>query len=144
MDTQRLNMTKSRPARGVHCSKGNMILCIDDEPKGLLVRQMVLESQGYEVLTATSGREGLELFAAHPQCAVVLDYAMPDMDGGMVAAELRKLKPEVKILLLSAYVELPESCLKLVDARAVKGASPASLLTTLRQLLASGTTGRCD
>jgi CheY-like chemotaxis protein len=62
-----------------------MILCIDDEPVGLRVRKLLLESQGYQVLTATSGREGLELFAAHPVSAVILDYAMPEMNGDQVA-----------------------------------------------------------
>jgi CheY-like chemotaxis protein len=113
----------------------SMILCIDDEPRGLQVRQMVLESQGYRVITATDGRRGLELFAANPVCAVVLDYAMPDMDGAEVAAELKRIKPEVKILLLSAYVDVPEEVMQLVDARAVKGTSPMSFLTALRQLL---------
>jgi CheY-like chemotaxis protein len=112
-----------------------MILCVDDEPTGLLVRQMLLESHGYAVLTATSGAEGLKLFAAHPVCAVVLDYAMPDMDGGQVAAELKRMKPEVKILLLSAYVDLPPEALAFVDARAVKGTSPVVFLDTLKQLL---------
>ena len=57
------------------------ILCIDDEPKGLTVRKMLLESRRYEVLTATSGREGLAIFAGHRVPAVVLDYAMPEMNG---------------------------------------------------------------
>lgn len=64
-----------------------MILCIDDEPKGLQVRQVLLEMDGYRVLTATSGREGLELFATNPVRTVVLDYRMPEMDGGQVAAK---------------------------------------------------------
>lgn len=113
----------------------SMILCIDDEPKGLFVRQMVLESKGYKVLTATSGRQGLELFAANPVSAVVLDYYMPEMDGGQVAKELRRIKPEVKILLLSAYPDLPQEVLKVVDGRAVKGTSPTAFLTALQQLL---------
>jgi CheY-like chemotaxis protein len=112
-----------------------MILCVDDEPKGLQIRKILLQNEGFEVLTATSGREALELFAAHPVRAVILDYAMPEMDGGEVAEALRRLKPEVKILLLSAYVDLPPRVLDLVDARAVKGTSPLLFLKTLRQLL---------
>jgi len=115
--------------------EGIMVLCIDDEPKGLQVRKALLQRKGYEVLTATSGREGLELFAANPITAVILDYAMPEMDGGEVAAELRRLKPEVKILLLSAYVDLPQEVLNRVDARVLKGASPIGFLTALQQLL---------
>ncbi len=112
-----------------------MILCIDDEATGLMVRKMLLESQGYQVLTALGGREGLDLFAANSVSAVVLDYSMPGMDGGQVAAEMKRLKPAIKILLLSAYVDLPEGALKWVDKRAVKGTSPGDLLAALQQLL---------
>jgi len=112
-----------------------MILCIDDEPRGLEVRKAVLQRKGYNVLTATSGREGLDLFAANPIRAVVLDYAMPEMNGSEVAAELRRLNPEVKILLLSAYVDLPEEVLNRVDRRVLKGTSPIEFLSALQQLL---------
>jgi CheY-like chemotaxis protein len=112
-----------------------LILCIDDEELGLKVRKMMLQSQGYEVLTASSGPEGIELFATNPIEAVVLDYSMPGMNGDQVAAELKRLKPKVKILLLTAYVDLPEEALKWVDKRAVKGISPTSFLADLEQLL---------
>jgi CheY-like chemotaxis protein len=112
-----------------------MILCIDDEATGLVVRKMLLQREGYEVLTALSGGVGLELFKANPVEAVVLDYAMPEMDGGQVAEELKRLNPSIKILLLSAYVDLPEAALKWVDKRAVKGVSPTLFLAELKQLL---------
>ena len=112
-----------------------MILCIDDDATGLYIRKMFLQAQGYQVLTALGGREGLELFQAHPISAVVLDYMMPEMNGGEVAAEMKRLKPEVKILLLSAYVTLPEDALKWVDCRVVKGEGPRLFLDALEQLL---------
>ena len=112
-----------------------ILLCVDDEPIGLRVRKMLLEREGYEVLTALSGPEGLKLFAANPIEAVVLDYSMPGMNGDQVAAEMKRLKPSVKILLLSAYVDLPEEALKCVDRRAVKGVSPTDFLVELKQLL---------
>jgi CheY-like chemotaxis protein len=112
-----------------------MILCIYDEAIGLLVRKIMLQSQGYDVLTALSGPEGLKLFAANPVEAVVLDYSMPGMNGGQVAAEMKQLKPAVKILLLSAYVDLPAEALQWVDKRAVKGVSPTAFLDALKQLL---------
>ncbi len=110
-----------------------MILCVDDEPTGLMVRKALLERQGYEVMTAMSGPESLRLFMAYPVEAVVLDYAMPGMNGDQVAAAMKQLKPEIKILLLSAYVDLPEEALKWVDRRAVKGVSPTSFLEELQQ-----------
>jgi CheY-like chemotaxis protein len=112
-----------------------MILCVDDEPTGLMVRKILLERQGYEVITALSGPEGLLLLMAHPVEAVVLDYLMPGMNGDQVAAAMKRLKPEVKILLFSAYVDLPEEALKWVDRRAVKGVSATSFLEDLQQLL---------
>jgi CheY-like chemotaxis protein len=112
-----------------------MILCIDDDATGLLIRKIMLQSQGYEVLTALSGPEGLKLFVANPVEAVVLDYSMPGMNGGQVAAEMKQLKPAVKILLLSAYMDLPEEALQWVDKRAVKGVSPTAFLDDLKQLL---------
>ena len=112
-----------------------VILCIDDEPKGLAVRKLLLESQGYKVLTATSGREGLAIFARHRVSAVVLDYAMPEMNGGQVAAALKRLDPAVKILLFSAYVNLPEEELRWVDAYAIKGDHPQAFFTAVQQLL---------
>lgn len=114
-----------------------MILCVDDEPRGLMVRKMLLQIHGHEVLTALSGPEGLDLFAANPIEAVVLDYTMPGMNGDLVAAEMKRLKPEIKILLLSAYVDIPADALKWVDRRAVKGVSPTAFITELEQLLSA-------
>ena len=112
-----------------------MILCIDDEPVGLEVRKMLLQFKGYKVLTARSGPEGLQVFMDNPIDAVVLDYSMPGMNGDQVAVEMKRLKPAVKILLLSAYVDLPEEALKCIDKRTVKGAAPVAFLEDLQQLL---------
>ena len=57
------------------------ILCIDDHWNGLIGRKLLLEESGYEVLEATSGAEGLDLFFLRPVDAVVLDYQMPGMNG---------------------------------------------------------------
>ena len=114
-----------------------MILCIDDEPGGLEARKRMLETQGYKVITALSGPEGLALFAIHRIEAVILDYAMPEMNGGEVAREIKLRYPDVKVLLLSAYVDLPEEALRWVDKRAIKGVSPKTLLIELDQLLSA-------
>ena len=115
--------------------RSGAILCIDDEPKGLAVRKMLLESQGYEVLTATSGREGLAIFARQRVPAVVLDYAMPEMNGAEVAAALKHLDPAVRILMFSAYLTLPKEELRWVDAYATKGDHPKNFITAVQQLL---------
>ena len=72
-----------------------VILCIDDEDLGLEIRKMVLEREGFTVLTARDGQTGLSVFDTEQIDAVVLDYAMPGMDGGQVAALLRQRKPDI-------------------------------------------------
>jgi len=111
------------------------ILCIDDQWEGLIGRKMLLEKDGYTVLEATDGSEGLRLFLSNPVDAVILDYQMPGMNGDVVAAEMKLLKSHVPILLLSAYGPLPKSKLKSVDTFLSKSQPPRILLSTLRDLL---------
>jgi CheY-like chemotaxis protein len=111
------------------------ILCIDDHWNGLISRKMLLESNGYKVLEATGGDEGLKLFASHSVDAVVLDYQMPGMSGDVVAAKMKRVKSHVPIMLLSAYGPLPKRKLKAVDTFLSKSQPPRILLSTLQDLL---------
>jgi CheY-like chemotaxis protein len=120
--------------------RGHLILCVDDEVVGLRVRKILLERAGYNVLTAPDGSAGLELFASEPVSAVVLDYAMPGMHGGEVAKRMRDAKPDVPILLLSAYVGLPDEVTSLVDVYMTKGEGAPALLNKLGNLLSSNDT----
>jgi CheY-like chemotaxis protein len=111
------------------------ILCIDDQWSGLIGRKMLLEENGYEVLEATGGPEGLRLFLSHPVDAVVLDYQMPGMTGDVVAAKMKRIKSQVPIMLLSAYGPLPKSKLRSVDSFLSKSQPATALLSTLHDLL---------
>jgi CheY-like chemotaxis protein len=113
----------------------NLVLCVDDEQIGLRVRKILLERAGYRVLTAQDGRSALEIFSAEPVEAVVLDYSMPGMDGGEVAVKMRETKPDVPILLLSAYLDLPPEVTSLVALYMTKGEGAPALLTNLSSLL---------
>ncbi len=66
------------------------ILCIDDEALGLQIRKAVVERAGYRVLIAVDGPTGLSLFRGNEIDGVVLDYYMPEMDGGVVAQTMRR------------------------------------------------------
>ena len=114
------------------------ILCIDDEALGLQIRRTVLEHAGYRVLIAEDGPTGLTLFRGHAVDGVVLDYYMPDMDGGAVAETMRRERPDVPIMLLSAYINLPPETVALVDVTLLKGEGPLELLEKLRLMLKSG------
>jgi CheY-like chemotaxis protein len=114
-----------------------LLLCVDDELNGLQLRKIILETNGYRVLIAASGAEGLKLFAENPVELVVLDFLMPEMKGDEVADRMRQLKPHVPIVMLSAYYDLPARVDLLVDARIVKGESTQNLLETVARLLES-------
>src|SRR5579859_2002542 len=116
--------------------QGKFILCVDDETTGLSVRKMILESQGYRVVTAENGPDGLAIFSAEPIDLVVLDYKMPDMNGDVVAEKMKHLKPSIPILMLSAYVDLPGETLALVDRSLTKGeGGPLMMLKAIAELL---------
>ena len=111
------------------------ILCIDDQWNRLIASKMLLERNGYTVLEATDGSEGLRLFLSHAVDAVILDYQMPGTNGGAVAAEMKSLKSNVPIMMLSSYGPLPKSKLKSVDVLLSKSQPPRFLLSALKELL---------
>ena len=65
------------------------ILIIDDEPQIQKLLEIILESNGYKVVQATSGKEGLILAANHPPELILLDIGLPDRSGHEVLRELR-------------------------------------------------------
>jgi two-component system nitrogen regulation response regulator NtrX len=111
------------------------ILCIDDHWNGLIGRKHLLEKNGYKVLEASGGDEGLKLFRSRNVDAVVLDYQMPGMSGDIVAAKMKRINAQVPIMLLSAYGPLPKNKLQAVDSFLSKSQPPDILLSTLKGML---------
>ena len=112
------------------------ILCVDDEIPGLFLRKMLLEGDGYRVLTASSGKEALTFAESRELDAVILDFNMPEMDGGEVAHKLREEFPRLKIIMLSGYPEnAPPAIRALVDGFVRKGEKPDELLLAIRTAL---------
>jgi two-component system sensor histidine kinase/response regulator len=66
------------------------ILLVDDEPKGLLALEAILEPLGQKLLTARSGHEALRHLLAHDFALILLDIQMPDLDGFQTAALIRE------------------------------------------------------
>lgn len=82
------------------------ILCVDDEPAILQALERVFR-EAFEVVTATSAREGLKKIHEHSDVAVVLsDFRMPDMNGVEFLREVRKLSPNVARAILSGQMDL--------------------------------------
>jgi len=87
------------------------VLLVDDEASIRSLGQEMLETLGFSVLTASDGREGIELFARHQGeiVCVLLDLTMPELDGAQTFRELRRMRPDLKVIIASGYNELEVS-----------------------------------
>jgi len=111
-----------------------VLLCIDDNQDVLDCEKAFLETFGYTVLTALSGRKGLELASVHPIDVVIVDYVMPEMNGQEFATNMKRLYPQAPIIMLSAALDVPEEALNLVDAFIAKDHLSSQLLPMIAQL----------
>jgi CheY-like chemotaxis protein len=107
------------------------LLCIHRDPDQLTS----LRENGYELVTATNGSEGLRLLMTRPVDGIVLEYHLGLLDGAVVAAEIKKVRPQLPIVLLADDLELPEGALKSVDALVTKSDGPHFLWATVHFVL---------
>ncbi len=90
------------------------ILIVDDEETFARNAAKFLEKGGHSVRVALTAADGLEVCAAFGPDLVVLDYRLPDMDGLMVIGRIRRLDPEVPILMITGHgsIELAVDAMK--------------------------------
>ena len=105
------------------------LLLVDDDLSQLAMRKVVLELLGYAVLTAADARQGMQLFETEAPDAVVLDYEMPTVNGGVLAG--------VTAIMLSGSASVPSSALTDVDTFLAKAIAP-SLLKAVIEFLTRG------
>lgn len=79
------------------------ILVIDDERMICDLLRSVFSAHGHEVVTATSGREGLELFRQRKPRFTLLDIHMPEMDGIEVLQKIRAIDPDAPVIMLTGH-----------------------------------------
>jgi len=87
---------QTSPAADVHA-----VLVIDDDPAVLDSLAYLFALYGYRVLTAPDGRRGLEMFREHAPAVVVTDILMPEQDGLATIAQMRRDRPDAKIIAIS-------------------------------------------
>ena len=86
--------------------KARRLLVVDDEPMALVLAKRILSEAGFEVVTAQSGFECLDIFRQRPRSfdLVLLDLSMPFMDGEETFARLRGIHPEAVVLLSTGFI----------------------------------------
>jgi CheY-like chemotaxis protein len=109
-------------------------MVVDDEKNILMLYKSELEDEGYEVVTANSGREALEVFDKEKPDLVTLDIMMPDIDGIQVLRQLKQKNPNVPVIMLTAYDYRDDFSVWASDAYVVKSSDLGSLKETIKQI----------
>jgi len=104
------------------------VLYIDDRPQVLDLRKATLESHGYRVKIAASGYTAMKILEERSAVAVLLEYKQEGMDAEALALLIKQRFPNLPIILLSAYSEMPERILWLVDEYVMKSELPERLV----------------
>ena len=112
-----------------------ILSCSDNASSNLDGRKILLEENGYQVLTAANGKDAVQAFVANPVDLVLLDWHIPQKDGGVAAMQMKACKPDVPIALLSGDERLPPSALEAVDAFISKSEPVKELLEKVDYLL---------
>jgi two-component system response regulator QseB len=114
--------------------KSPTVLCIDDCPQLLELRKATLVSHGYCVKIASCGYTAIKMLEETPVAAVLLEYKREGMDAEAVACHIKQRFPNLPIVLLSAYCDMPERILWLVDEYVMKSELPKRLVPIIGRL----------
>jgi CheY-like chemotaxis protein len=118
-----------------HADYAETILVVEDQPATAQITRILLESWGYQVFEAHSGEEACALFSenGHGIHLVLTDVIMPGMNGSELAAELLRMRPDLRVVFMSGY---PSEQLNRPDmAFLPKPFNPASLSRMIRREL---------
>jgi YesN/AraC family two-component response regulator len=117
------------------------ILIIDDEPQLLDMLGQTLEREGYDIVKASNGKEGIKLYRENPVDLIITDIIMPEKEGIETIFELRKDSPDLKIIAISGGGRIePDEYLDIAekigaDRTFAKPVARQDLLNAVRDLL---------
>ena len=121
-------------------SSPTVILCVDDEPNILMLRQIVLSIAGYKVLAATNGESAMRLFTLDHVDLVITDQLLPGLTGSQLASQMKRLKPEVPVIVYTGLQEIPSDA-EDADLILTKGMTPPEFLAAIAKVVAKSQPG---
>ena len=111
------------------------ILIVDDDQSILRLYQEELEEEGYVIVTAASGREGLEKFEREQPDLVSLDIHLPDIDGIKLLRQMKEKRPRLPIIMSTAYDYRDDFSVWASEAYIVKSSDLTELKATIKKLI---------
>jgi CheY-like chemotaxis protein len=110
------------------------ILCVDDEDTPRTLRKLILQKQGYKVITAASGAEALEVLDRTSINLVLSDQMMPGMTGTELTKSVKAARPTMPVVLISGVNEIPVDA-SYADRFVSKIGGPDLLFQTVAEVL---------
>jgi DNA-binding response OmpR family regulator len=111
------------------------LLIVDDDANIQRLYKEELEEEGYEVIIASTGKDALELFEKEKPDIVTLDILMPDIDGISLLRKMKEQRPNIPIIMSTAYDYRDDFAVWASEAYIVKSADLSELKNTIRNLL---------
>jgi len=111
------------------------ILVVDDDLHIQRLYKEEFEEEGYEVVTASNGKDAIELFDSEAPDIVTLDILLPDVDGIRLLRQMKEKRPKVPIIMSTAYDYRDDFAVWASEAYIVKSSDLDELKSTIKKLL---------
>jgi DNA-binding response OmpR family regulator len=111
------------------------LLIVDDDTNIQRLYKEELEEEGYNVVIAGTGKEALELFESENPDIVTLDILMPDIDGISLLRKMKEQRPNIPIIMSTAYDYRDDFAVWASEAYIVKSSDLGELKNTIKKLI---------
>ena len=113
-----------------------IILCVDDNEQELSVLKFMLATNGYRVVSATNGKDAIDIFADTQVDLVLTDFSMPQMNGGQLVDRLKQMAAHVPMIMLGDPQRMGSEMHAADALLAKKNCSPVELLERVKVMSA--------
>ena len=110
------------------------ILIVDDDQNILRLYKEELEEDGYQIVTASNGKEAMEQFEKESPDLVTLDILLPDIDGIKLLRQMKEKRPRLPVIMSTAYDYRDDFAVWASEAYIVKSADLTELKSTIKKL----------
>lgn len=111
------------------------VMIVDDDAHILQLYKMELMEEGYEIVTASTGKEAMEIFEKEDPDLVTLDILMPDIDGITLLRKMKELRPRMPIIMSTAYDYRDDFAVWASEAYLVKSSDLSEMKSMIKKLL---------